>query len=30
MMIAMFALLAILQAHAIYAPDKPYEGSSNI
>ena len=30
MMIAMFALLAILQAHAIYAPDKPYEGADGI
>ena len=27
MMIAAFALLAILQAHAIYAPDRPYDGA---
>ena len=30
MMIAIFALLAILQAHAIYAPDRPYDGADGV
>lgn len=30
MMIAVFALLAILQAHAVYAPDRPADGLSDI
>ncbi len=30
MMIAAFALLAILQAHAIYSPDSPYPGADEI
>ena len=30
MMIAVFALLAILQAHAIYAPDRPSDGLADL
>lgn len=30
MMIAVFALLAILQAHAIYAPDRPADGLADL
>ena len=30
MMIAVFALLAILQAHAIYSPDRPADGLSDL